>query len=107
MTGTGIAGAQDYQTATKRRPSCFVCGKEFEASAAARAAPGRGVIEACSKVCAADPRFSGGFVLVPREPTEAMLIAAMSRPIDNDEPLYIGVWRAMVAAAEREVENGR
>lgn len=103
MSGTGIAGAQDYRPSGKRTPKCFVCGTAFEASAVARAAPGRGVIEACSKECAADPIFSGGFALVPREPTEAMLIAAMSRPIDNDEPLYIGIWRAMVAAAEMEV----
>lgn len=105
MSGTGIAGAQDYQLARKPRPGCFVCGKAFEASHTARAAPGRGVIEACSKECAAAPIFSGGFALVPREPTEAMLIAAMSRQIDNDEPLFIGIWRAMVTAAEMEVEN--
>ncbi len=42
-----------------------------------------------------------GFVLVPREPTEAMVHAAPGRAGQaTEESMYHGIWRAMVAAAE-------
>lgn len=41
-----------------------------------------------------------GFAVVPREPTPAMVRAALDRPPIADQPtLYHSIWRAMVAAA--------
>jgi hypothetical protein len=41
-------------------------------------------------------REQEGFVEVPREPTEAMLHAAMSRECSGD--MYFSIYRAMIAA---------
>ena len=42
-----------------------------------------------------------GWVIVPREPTEAMVLAGPGRPSQaSEESMYHGIWRAMVAAAE-------
>lgn len=44
---------------------------------------------------------AAGYAVVPREPTEAMVNAALDRKHGEDLPLiYHGIWRAMVAAAE-------
>jgi hypothetical protein len=58
---TGIAGAQDHQPARPQR-GCIACGATFEASHAARALPGIGIAEACSKACAQHPRFRARLV---------------------------------------------
>jgi hypothetical protein len=42
------------------------------------------------------------WVIVPREPTEAMAQAAPERPgQETEESMYHGIWRAMVAAAPK------
>ena len=101
--GTGIAGAMDRAAAQPGGLACCICGTVIEGSMrsnlSARAQDGKSVIHACSPKCAADPRFSGGRAPKPREPTAAMVLAAMSRRIDYDEPLYVGIWRAMWDAA--------
>lgn len=44
-----------------------------------------------------------GFVLVPVEPTEAMVVAAPGRPDRaTEESIYHGIYRAMLAAAAKE-----
>ncbi len=69
MSGTGIAGAQDYEPAGSgggRR--CCACRQALGAGEgwAARAAPG-GMLEACSRACAATPAFAGRLVLIPQQ----------------------------------------
>lgn len=48
-------------------------------------------------------RLSAGadWVLVPREPTVGMVQSAVDREVDEDENLYVGIYRAMLAAAPR------
>ena len=72
MSGTGIAGAVDYQPATERRGAhCYVCGVPIDNGGhAARAMPHSGTQEpgaaiVCSAACAADPAFASPFKEAP------------------------------------------
>lgn len=64
--------------------------------------------EAVSKVDVGNIILSGTmayntkyYVIVPREPTEAMQIAAtICWPTDKIEPMYMTIWKAMLAAAK-------
>lgn len=109
QAGTGIAGAMDHAPTGHGGLACCVCGAEIhggmKTAPSARAVPKLGLIHACSPACAKDDRFSGGWVLVPREATEAMIHAAIVRPYDRDaRDVYTTIWRAMVQEAERETK---
>lgn len=67
MSGAGIAGAMDYQPTGWKPGLCFVCGKVLPDNAghSARAMPGFGVVQACSKACAEAPAFNAKWALVP------------------------------------------
>lgn len=75
MSGTGIAGAVDYQPATERPGArCHVCGVPIDNGGhAARALPHQkpGVAVVCSATCAADPAFASPFkeALLPEPET--------------------------------------
>lgn len=48
---------------------------------------------------------AAGLVVVPREPTEAMILAAPSRDQQaTEESMYHGIYRAMIAAAIRALD---
>ena len=66
MSGTGIAGAIDYQPATDHQAvACAVCGKPIEeAPASVRVLPGR-FGQACSRDCAATPMWRARLALRP------------------------------------------
>jgi len=45
---------------------------------------------------------AAGYAIVPKEPTEAMVLAAPGRSRQSKEgTMYHGIWRAMVAASQR------
>jgi hypothetical protein len=58
--GTGIAGASDYAPATAQAEKvCWVCGGPLDRpGVVGRIILGPGIVEACGKVCAADPKFA-------------------------------------------------
>lgn len=67
MSGTGIAGAMDYQPRDWKPGVCFCCGKPLvdNAGHSARAMPGFGVVQVCSAACAQAPAFAGKWELRP------------------------------------------
>ena len=61
MSGTGIAGAMDYQPrqAERREARCYVCDGPFKAGASHSARVLPPLVQVCSAACAEDPRFGG------------------------------------------------
>lgn len=52
------------------------------------------------------PAAEDGMVLVPREPTKAMIDAAIAEHADNELSSYQSIYRAMIAAAPSSTKEG-